>query len=364
MEELESLIRGVIHRKEGEEGVGVLCIGRGVKEQVEELLGREGARYRTINSLSPTLVQTKPLQVLLLNVDSLPPLSSALYSLSFLIPSLSLSPKPSLLIGVSEREEEVREEIGIEFRRSGGIIHLPPPSPLQRQLILLRILSYPSFHIHHSSPNITKKESKREEGEGEIGEREIREIGNITHGFVKSDLVRLAKHALLSSFLPSLPPFSSSPLPLSLSHFRRALLSVSPSSLSSLMSLNINSNITFDSLPSFQHYIQQIKIGLLEGFSSSGRYSKFGITPPNGVLLYGPSGSGKTALAIATRNCSPVNFISVDASSIISKVLGESERNLAQIFRKARSAAPCILFIDQVSKLSMSFFCFFSPSSY
>lgn len=78
---------------------------------------------------------------------------------------------------------------------------------------------------------------------------------------------------------------------------------------------------------------------------------KLDLTPPRGILLYGKSGSGKTALAVACARESGLSTIHVQATSIRSKYVGESEKNLAQLFRRARECAPCILFLDQVDNV-------------
>jgi transitional endoplasmic reticulum ATPase len=77
------------------------------------------------------------------------------------------------------------------------------------------------------------------------------------------------------------------------------------------------------------------------------KFKKFGIKPPKGVLLYGPPGTGKTLIAKAVANETKANFISVKGSELLSKWLGESEKAVRKIFRKARQVAPCIIFFDE-----------------
>jgi transitional endoplasmic reticulum ATPase len=75
-------------------------------------------------------------------------------------------------------------------------------------------------------------------------------------------------------------------------------------------------------------------------------------TPPKGILLYGPPGTGKTLLAKAAANESEANFISVKGPELLSKWVGESEKGVREIFRKARQAAPCIIFFDEIDALA------------
>ncbi|MDK2383859.1 MAG: AAA family ATPase, partial [Candidatus Korarchaeota archaeon] len=80
-------------------------------------------------------------------------------------------------------------------------------------------------------------------------------------------------------------------------------------------------------------------------------FRRLGIEPPKGVLLYGPPGCGKTLLAKAVANESEANFISVKGPELLSKWVGESEKAVRQIFRKARQVAPAIIFIDEIDSL-------------
>ena len=75
-------------------------------------------------------------------------------------------------------------------------------------------------------------------------------------------------------------------------------------------------------------------------------------TPPKGILLYGPPGTGKTLMAKAAANESEANFISIKGPELLSKWVGESEKGVREIFRKARQAAPCIIFFDELDAIA------------
>jgi len=81
-------------------------------------------------------------------------------------------------------------------------------------------------------------------------------------------------------------------------------------------------------------------------------FREMGIDPPKGVLLYGPPGCGKTLLAKAVATESEANFIAVKGPEVLSKWVGESERAIREIFRKARQAAPCVIFFDEIDALA------------
>jgi transitional endoplasmic reticulum ATPase len=82
-----------------------------------------------------------------------------------------------------------------------------------------------------------------------------------------------------------------------------------------------------------------------------GLFTQAGIRPPKGILLSGPPGCGKTLLAKAVASETKVNFISVKGPELLSKYVGESERGVREVFRKARQAAPCIVFFDEIDAL-------------
>ncbi len=81
-------------------------------------------------------------------------------------------------------------------------------------------------------------------------------------------------------------------------------------------------------------------------------FERLGIDPPRGVLLYGPPGCGKTLLARAVAHESGVNFISVKGPELLSKWVGESEKGIREVYKKARQAAPCIVFLDEIDALA------------
>jgi transitional endoplasmic reticulum ATPase len=81
-------------------------------------------------------------------------------------------------------------------------------------------------------------------------------------------------------------------------------------------------------------------------------FKRLGIDPPKGILLYGPPGTGKTLLAKAVATESEANFVSIKGPEVLSKWVGESERAIREIFRKARQAAPCVVFFDEIDSIA------------
>jgi transitional endoplasmic reticulum ATPase len=138
-------------------------------------------------------------------------------------------------------------------------------------------------------------------------------------------------------------------LEVSMAHFAAALQEVEPSAIREV----------FVEVPNVRWSdvggLARLKQRLVEAVEWPLRYAPLfeqaGVRPPKGILLSGPPGCGKTLLAKAIANESQVNFISVKGPALLSKYVGESERQVRDIFRKARQAAPCIIFFDELDAL-------------
>ncbi|MEM2899688.1 MAG: AAA family ATPase, partial [Thermoplasmata archaeon] len=102
--------------------------------------------------------------------------------------------------------------------------------------------------------------------------------------------------------------------------------------------------------------LEDIKIKLKEAVEiplvDPGRFKRLGIKPPKGILLYGPPGTGKTLLAKAVANESQANFICIRGPEVLSKWVGESEKAVREIFKKAKVSAPCIVFLDEIDSIA------------
>ncbi|KAI9049912.1 hypothetical protein LZ554_006059 [Drepanopeziza brunnea f. sp. 'monogermtubi'] len=96
---------------------------------------------------------------------------------------------------------------------------------------------------------------------------------------------------------------------------------------------------------------EQLEMAIVDPIQNPGRFARVGITMPAGVLLWGPPGCGKTLLAKAVANESKANFISIKGPELLNKYVGESERAVRQVFERARSSVPCILFFDELDAL-------------
>lgn len=111
------------------------------------------------------------------------------------------------------------------------------------------------------------------------------------------------------------------------------------------------SRITYDDLGGLKKEIRKIREMIELPLRHPELFKKVGVAAPKGVLLYGPPGTGKTLLAKAIANLTQSNFISIKGPELLSKWVGESERGIREIFRKARQTSPCIIFFDEIDSI-------------
>ena len=181
-----------------------------------------------------------------------------------------------------------------------------------------------------------------------------------THGFVGADLAALGREAAMKKLREILPEInlSDDTIPTSVldnlevenSHFEAALKEIHPSAIREVF-IEIP-NVKWDHIGGMEKVKQEL-IEIVEWpFREKERFARIGITPPRAVLLFGAPGTGKTLLAKALATESEVNFISVKGPELISKWVGESEKAIREIFRKARSASPSIIFFDEIDAVA------------
>ncbi|KAF9089336.1 hypothetical protein BGX23_006756 [Mortierella sp. AD031] len=176
----------------------------------------------------------------------------------------------------------------------------------------------------------------------------LRKVAKVTHGFVPTDLQALCVECALTliSQMAAGQPTSV----VDMSYFDRALKTIRPSGMGEFLSKI--PTVTFNDLYGIQDAIADLKVSIIEPFHNPGKYIDLGISPPRGVIVHGPPGVGKTMLCCALAEELGINFMLVESSQIRSKVVGESEQNIARMFAQAKANAPCILFIDQIDVLA------------
>ncbi|MCD6547380.1 MAG: CDC48 family AAA ATPase [Nanoarchaeota archaeon] len=189
----------------------------------------------------------------------------------------------------------------------------------------------------------------------------LKKIAEITHGFVGADLAALCKEAamnVLRRILPEYKVVEGEPIPRELleklivtaEDFKEALKLVRPSTLREV--LIETPKIGWKDVGGLEDVKEKLKESVEWPLRNPKAFSRLGIKAPKGILLTGPPGCGKTLLAKAVAHESEANFISVKGPEIFSKWVGESEKAIREIFRKARQAAPCIVFFDEIDSLA------------
>lgn len=188
----------------------------------------------------------------------------------------------------------------------------------------------------------------------------LTKLAEITHGFVGADLQALCREAAMLCLRKIIPEIDLSAsnlsyetllnLKIKMEHFLEALKEVEPSALREVF-VEIPDVCWNDigGLESIKHQIQESVEWPLK-YVDMYKYAK--ITAPKGILLHGPPGTGKTLIAKAVANETKVNFISVKGPALISKYVGESERGIRDMFKKAKQAAPCIIFFDEMDVIT------------
>ena len=180
-----------------------------------------------------------------------------------------------------------------------------------------------------------------------------------THGFVGADLSALAREAAMQALrraLPHMDPETGdipadilSSLFVTQEDFDLALNDVSPSALREVFVER--PNVSWDDVGGLAKVKMQLQEAVEAPIKRPEVFREMGIRPPKGVLLFGPPGTGKTLLAKAVATESEANFISVRGPEIFNKYVGESEKAVREIFKKARQTAPCVLFFDEIDAI-------------
>ncbi len=181
-----------------------------------------------------------------------------------------------------------------------------------------------------------------------------------THGFVGADLAALAREAAIRALRRYLPDINLDVeeiaqeildrMEVNSEDFRSALRDVSPSAMREVM-LEV-SHVTWRDVGGLDEAKQEVREAVELPLTDRIRFEELGIDPPRGVLLYGPPGTGKTLIAKAVANESGANFIAIRGPQLLSKWVGESERAVREIFKKARQVAPSIIFFDELDALA------------
>ncbi len=188
---------------------------------------------------------------------------------------------------------------------------------------------------------------------------DLTEFAESTHGFVGADLGSLAKEAAMRVVRKIIPEIKDGePIPeetlkkiiVTRDDFKEALKEIQPSALREVI-VQIP-DITWDDIGGLEDAKQELKEAVEWPLKYPEKFEEFGIKPPKGTLLFGTPGTGKTLLAKAVANESEANFITVKGPELLSKWVGDSEKGIREIFKKAKQASPSVIFFDEIDSIA------------
>lgn len=188
---------------------------------------------------------------------------------------------------------------------------------------------------------------------------DLESIAQLTHGFVGADLEALCKEAAMLALRQALPQLESkaemtplaliSDLQVKQDHFLQALTEIEPTAIREVF-VEVP-HVSWEEVGGLDEVKQELREAVEWPLYYPELLQRADATPPKGILLVGPPGTGKTLLARAVASASNANFISIKGPELFSKWVGESEKAVRQVFHKARQAAPCVIFFDEIDAL-------------
>ncbi len=189
---------------------------------------------------------------------------------------------------------------------------------------------------------------------------DLKKLADVTHGFVGADLEALAKEAAIRALRRILPEVNleAENIPVEIlnkiivrmADFQEALKEVEPSAMREVL-VEVP-EVTWEDIGGLEGVKEELREAIEWPLKYPDVFTQLNATPPKGLLLYGPPGTGKTLLAKAVANESQANFISVKGPELLNKFVGESEKAVREVFRKARQASPCIIFFDELDSIA------------
>jgi transitional endoplasmic reticulum ATPase len=189
---------------------------------------------------------------------------------------------------------------------------------------------------------------------------DLKKLSDITHGYTGADLSSLGRETAMKAlrrYLPQInleeeriPPSVLEKMEVTMEDFTNAYKEITPTAMREVY-IEVPT-IHWTDIGGLDEVKQDLKEAVEWPMKNPEIFTRLGIKPPKGILLYGPPGAGKTLLARAVATESEANFITIKGPEIFSKWVGESEKAIREVFRKARMAAPAVIFFDEIDSLS------------
>ncbi|MDR2203261.1 MAG: CDC48 family AAA ATPase [Nitrososphaerota archaeon] len=189
---------------------------------------------------------------------------------------------------------------------------------------------------------------------------DLNRLSSMTHGYTGADLSSLCRETAMKAlrrYLPQInleeeriPPEVLEKMEVKMDDFTTAYKEVTPTAMREVY-IEVSS-VHWNDVGGLDNVKQHLKEAVEWPIKNPERFSRLGIRAPKGILVYGPPGCGKTLLARAIATESEANFISIKGPEVFSKWVGESEKAIREVFRKARMAAPAVVFLDEIDSLT------------
>ena len=189
---------------------------------------------------------------------------------------------------------------------------------------------------------------------------DLEQIASETHGYVGADMAALCSEAAMQQIrekmdlidleADSIDAAVLNSLAVTMDNFRYAMGALNPSALRETV-VEVP-NVTWEDIGGLEGVKRELQETIQYPVEHPEKFLKFGMAPSKGVLLYGPPGCGKTLLAKAIANECQANFVSIKGPELLTMWFGESEANVRDVFDKARAAAPCVLFFDELDSIA------------
>jgi len=187
----------------------------------------------------------------------------------------------------------------------------------------------------------------------------LENLADITYGYVGADLAALARESAMNALRRYLPEIDlEQPIPVevlekmevTMEDFKNGHRGIEPSAMREFL-IEVP-KVSWEEVGGLDAAKQQLQEAVEWPLTKPEVFKRLGITPPRGILLYGPPGTGKTLLAKAVAHESSANFISIKGPEVMSKWVGESEKAVRELFKKARQVAPTIVFLDEIDSIA------------